>query len=410
MNSKIIAVDFDGTLCENKWPEIGEANEDMIYYLRKRQAEGDKLILWTCRVGDMLRKAINWCYNYGLIFNAVNENLPEIIDSFGSDTRKIFANEYIDDRNIWPLENGVADVLYLCDGKRCGDTCSGTECKHTSDITYAKNFVKSDNGSYWEKEAGSATKDSDSHEKSNMELWAEREVEIACKHEAPDRKPGEWDYGCACYESALKAFQSLCEDGHSGFSISMTKFILNRLIEGKPLTSIEDTEDAWSDISDRSGHRGEVVNYQCKRMSSLFKYVYADGTVKYRDVDRFCGINLDSPNVSYHSGLIDRVMEEKFPITMPYFPESKPFKVYCEDFLVDSKNGDYDTVGILYAIVPEGYKVEINRFFKEENNEFVEITEVEYNMRKHCCGCFGASNNDCQRCDVVEDDKENESK
>ncbi len=90
MNSKIIAVDFDGTLCENKWPEIGEANEDMIYYLRKRQAEGDKLILWTCRVGDMLRKAINWCYNYGLIFNAVNENLPEIIDSFGSDTRKIF--------------------------------------------------------------------------------------------------------------------------------------------------------------------------------------------------------------------------------------------------------------------------------------------------------------------------------
>ena len=55
MNSKIIAVDFDGTLCENKWPEIGEANEDMIYYLRKRQAEGDKLILWTCRVGDMLR-------------------------------------------------------------------------------------------------------------------------------------------------------------------------------------------------------------------------------------------------------------------------------------------------------------------------------------------------------------------
>lgn len=56
MNSKIIAVDFDGTLCENKWPEIGEANEDMIYYLRKRQAEGDKLILWTCRVGDMLDK------------------------------------------------------------------------------------------------------------------------------------------------------------------------------------------------------------------------------------------------------------------------------------------------------------------------------------------------------------------
>lgn len=149
---KIIAVDFDGTLCENKWPEIGEPNEELIWYLRKRQAEGDKLILWTCRVDDMLQKAVEWCYDYGLIFNAVNENLPEIIENFGSDTRKIFANEYIDDRNIWPLKDNVAYVLYLCDGKSCVDTCSGTECKHTSDITHAKNFVKSDDGSYWEKE------------------------------------------------------------------------------------------------------------------------------------------------------------------------------------------------------------------------------------------------------------------
>ena len=333
--------------------------------------------------------------------------------ALGSDTRKIFANEYIDDRNTWPQKNDVADILYLCDGKSCGDTCPGTlgtGCKHTSDISHAKNFAKGIYDSYWEKEAESESQDSGSHEKSSMELWAEREVEIACKREAPDQKPGEWDYGCACFESALKAYRSLLEDGHSGFSIGMTKYILVRMIERKPLTPIEDTEDVWSDARDRSGRRGEVVNYQCKRMSSLFKYVYTDGTVKYRDVDRFRGINLDNPNASYHSGLIDRVMEEKFPITMPYFPESKPFKVYCEDFLVDSKNGDYDTVGILYAIVPEGYKIEINRFFKEENNKFVEITEVEYNMRKHCCGCFGASNNDCQRCDVVEDDKENESK
>ena len=124
--AKIIAVDFDGTLCENKWPEIGAANEELIWYLRERQAEGDKLILWTCRVDDMLRKAVEWCYDYGLIFNAVNENLPEIIDNFGSDTRKIFANEYIDDRNTWPLKNGVTDVLYLCDGKSCGDSCPNT--------------------------------------------------------------------------------------------------------------------------------------------------------------------------------------------------------------------------------------------------------------------------------------------
>ena len=81
-----------------------------------------------------------------------------------------------------------------------------------------------------------------------MKEWAEREVQIACKRENPDRKEGEWDYGCACYDSALKAFNSLMEDGHSGMSIEFTKQILNRLIDGKPLTPIEDTEDVWNCI------------------------------------------------------------------------------------------------------------------------------------------------------------------
>ena len=44
-----------------------------------------------------------------------------------------------------------------------------------------------------------------------------------------------------------------------------------------------------------SGLKGEERNYQCKRMSSLFKYVYADGTVKYRDVDRYHGVNINCP-------------------------------------------------------------------------------------------------------------------
>lgn len=105
MDSKIIAVDFDGTLCENKWPEIGEANKEIITYLKGRQANGDKLILWTCRVDDMLKNAVDWSAKHGLIFEAVNENLPEIVVFFGTDTRKIFANEYIDDRNAWYYPN-----------------------------------------------------------------------------------------------------------------------------------------------------------------------------------------------------------------------------------------------------------------------------------------------------------------
>ena len=86
-----------------------------------------------------------------------------------------------------------------------------------------------------------------------MKEWAEREVQIACKRENPDRKEGEWDYGCACYGSALKAFNSLMEDGHSGMSIGFTIQILNRLIAGKPLTQVEDTEDIWKECALRNG-------------------------------------------------------------------------------------------------------------------------------------------------------------
>ncbi|MCI8992276.1 MAG: hypothetical protein HFG80_06045 [Eubacterium sp.] len=99
MNFEIIAVDFDGTLCENKWPEIGEPNKELITYLKKRQETGDKLILWTCRVGEILDNAVIWSAEQGLIFDAVNENLPEVLERMGGDTRKIFADEYIDDKN-----------------------------------------------------------------------------------------------------------------------------------------------------------------------------------------------------------------------------------------------------------------------------------------------------------------------
>ena len=98
MQSKIIAVDFDGTLCTNKWPEIGEPNKELIDYLKDQQKQGVKLILWTCRGEDRLEKVVNWCTDRGLIFDAVNENLPEIIALFGSDSRKIYADEYIDDK------------------------------------------------------------------------------------------------------------------------------------------------------------------------------------------------------------------------------------------------------------------------------------------------------------------------
>ena len=214
--------------------------------------------------------------------------------------------------------------------------------------------------------------------------WARKEVEIACEKENPNRKGDEFDYGCASYESALKAFESLCEDGHSGFSIKMTQAILNRLLDGQPLTPIEDTDDIWTLCS---GYENNSDVYQCKRMSSLFKNVYADGTVKYNDVDRISCVDIHNPKNTYYSGLVTKIIDEMFPIAMPYMPE-KPIIVYREDFLTDEKNGDFDTVGVFYALKTENgeqKKIEINRFFKESKNcetGWIEITRREYSERK----------------------------
>lgn len=97
----IIAVDFDGTLCEEMtYPEIGEPNTELIEWLVSRRKSGKyRLILWTCRCGSELVNAINWCAEQGLEFDAINGNLPENIEKYGNDSRKVFADIYIDDRS-----------------------------------------------------------------------------------------------------------------------------------------------------------------------------------------------------------------------------------------------------------------------------------------------------------------------
>lgn len=98
----IIAVDFDGTLVTNAWPEIGMPIIPVIEYVKRRQKNGARLILWTNRTGEPLKKAVAWCEQNGIVLSAVNENLSDIIKAYGGDCRKIFANEYLDDRAVLP--------------------------------------------------------------------------------------------------------------------------------------------------------------------------------------------------------------------------------------------------------------------------------------------------------------------
>lgn len=96
--SKIIAVDFDGCLVTNRFPDIGEPIPETIAALKREQENGAKVILWTCRRDDQLTAAVTWCAQQGIHLDAVNRNLPEIVEAFGGDTVKVFANEYWDDR------------------------------------------------------------------------------------------------------------------------------------------------------------------------------------------------------------------------------------------------------------------------------------------------------------------------
>lgn len=95
----VIAVDFDGTIVEHEYPEIGKPKLFAFETLKALQDRGDQLILWTYRAGKELDEAVEFCKKNGIEFYAINKNYPEeIMDETIS--RKILADVYIDDRNI----------------------------------------------------------------------------------------------------------------------------------------------------------------------------------------------------------------------------------------------------------------------------------------------------------------------
>ncbi len=96
----VYAVDFDGTLCTDAYPEIGAPRHGMIEFIKSRRAGGDRIILWTCRSGPALEDAVRWCHGLGLSFDAVNDNLAENVACHNNNSRKVSADFYIDDRNF----------------------------------------------------------------------------------------------------------------------------------------------------------------------------------------------------------------------------------------------------------------------------------------------------------------------
>ena len=99
----ILAIDFDGTLHTGKYPNIGEPVANSIEYMEKLHQDGHYLIIWTCREGDSLLEAINWLKEVGIPFDRVNDHEPKNKAQYGGTTRKIYADVYVDDRQIGGL-------------------------------------------------------------------------------------------------------------------------------------------------------------------------------------------------------------------------------------------------------------------------------------------------------------------
>ena len=100
----IIAVDFDKTLIkDNSWPDVdGKPNVHLIEYLNREKRRGSKIILWSCRAGEALEAAVKFCEENGLIFDAINDNIPEIVEAYKSNSRKVSADIYLDDKSKDP--------------------------------------------------------------------------------------------------------------------------------------------------------------------------------------------------------------------------------------------------------------------------------------------------------------------
>jgi hypothetical protein len=96
----LIIIDFDGTIVHDSWPEIGTIKPNAKAVINRLFDAGHKIVINTCRADGYAAAAYDWLISHGIQFHAFNENLPELVDYYGSDCRKISGDVYIDDKNL----------------------------------------------------------------------------------------------------------------------------------------------------------------------------------------------------------------------------------------------------------------------------------------------------------------------
>lgn len=95
-----IAIDFDGTIVEHRYPEIGPEIPFAIDTLKMLINDRHRLILWSVREGVLLEEAVEYCRKRGVEFYAVNKDYPEEKTTDRNFSRKLKVDLFIDDRNL----------------------------------------------------------------------------------------------------------------------------------------------------------------------------------------------------------------------------------------------------------------------------------------------------------------------
>ncbi len=134
LDSKLIAVDFDGTIVDDAYPKIGKPMPFAFETLKMLQKDGHRLILWTYRYGRKLQEAVDFCKENGIEFYAVNASYPEEVFDERKASRKLHADMFIDDRNFGGFP-GWGEVYHKING---GEALTGPEQKKKSKKRFFK--------------------------------------------------------------------------------------------------------------------------------------------------------------------------------------------------------------------------------------------------------------------------------
>lgn len=135
-----IAVDFDGTIVEHRYPKIGEEIPFATETLKILAQERHKLILWTVREGELLEEAIEWCRQRGVFFYSVNKDYPEEEKSHNGFSRKLKADLFIDDRNLGGLPDWGTIYQMIHEQKPYEPVLCGRQ-KPTGDLSWIEKLL-----------------------------------------------------------------------------------------------------------------------------------------------------------------------------------------------------------------------------------------------------------------------------